>query len=59
MRKCIGSSQSRAAKTEAAASSVSVDLLVGLLIALGMTREDLARVIACGSAAGRWILTDG
>jgi len=42
----LGSSQSRVAKIEAADPSVSLDLLVRSLIALGATRKDLARVIA-------------
>ena len=46
LAKRIGSSQSRVAKIEAADPSVSLDLLVRSLIALGVTRKDLARVIA-------------
>jgi DNA-binding XRE family transcriptional regulator len=46
LAKRIGSSQSRVAKIEAADPSVSLDLLVRSLIALGATRKDLARVIA-------------
>ncbi len=42
----MGSSQSRMAKAEAADSSVSLDLLVRYLLALGATRQDLARAIA-------------
>ncbi len=41
----LGSSQSRVAKTEAAHPSVSLDLLIRWLLALGATREDLARLI--------------
>lgn len=41
----LGSSQSRVAKTEAADTSVSLDLLVRSLIGLGATDEELARVI--------------
>lgn len=41
----FGSSQSRVAKTEAADPSVSLDLLVRWLLGLGMTRQDLARLI--------------
>jgi predicted XRE-type DNA-binding protein len=40
------SSQSRIAKAEAADRSVSLDLLVRTLFALGATLQDLARVIA-------------
>jgi len=46
LAKRIGSSQSRIAKIEAADPSVSLDLLVRSMIALGATRKDLARVIA-------------
>lgn len=42
----IGSSQSRMAKAEAADSSVTVDLLIRYLLALGATRQDLARAVA-------------
>lgn len=41
----IRSSQSRVAKMEAADSSVSLDLLIRSLLALGATRKDLAAVI--------------
>jgi predicted XRE-type DNA-binding protein len=41
----INSSQSRVAKMEAGDSSVSLDLLVRSLLALGATKEDLARVL--------------
>jgi predicted XRE-type DNA-binding protein len=40
------SSQSRIAKAEAADRSVSLDLLIRTLLALGATIQDLARVIA-------------
>lgn len=42
----IGSSQSRVAKMEAADASVSIDLLVKGLLALGATPEEIGRVIA-------------
>jgi len=42
----LQSSQSRVAKMEAGDRSVSVDLLVRSLLALGATRRDLARIIA-------------
>lgn len=42
----LGSSQSRVAKVEAAADSVSLDLLIRSLLALGATAEDLGRIIA-------------
>ncbi len=41
----LGSSQSRIAKMEAADRTVSLDLLVRALLALGVTRDDLARLI--------------
>jgi predicted XRE-type DNA-binding protein len=43
----LKSSQSRVAKMEAGDASVSLDLLVRSLIALGATRRDLAEVIGC------------
>jgi predicted XRE-type DNA-binding protein len=42
----LGSSQSRVAKVESAADSVSIDLLIRSLLAMGATRNYLARVIA-------------
>lgn len=42
----LGSSQSRVAKMEAADSSVSLDLLVKSLLALGASRGEVGRVIA-------------
>ena len=42
----LGSSQSRVAKMEAADASVSVDLLVRSLLALGASRQEVGRVIA-------------
>jgi len=42
----MGSSQSRMAKAEAADDSVSLDLLIRSLLALGATRRDLAKAIA-------------
>lgn len=42
----LRSSQSRVAKMETGDASVSLDLLVRSLIALGATRRDLARFIA-------------
>jgi predicted XRE-type DNA-binding protein len=41
----LQSSQSRVAKVEAADESVSLDLLIRSLLALGATRQDLAKVI--------------
>ncbi|WP_309728934.1 helix-turn-helix transcriptional regulator [Chamaesiphon sp. OTE_75_metabat_556] len=41
----INSSQSRVAKMEASDPSVSIDLLIKSLLALGATREDIATAI--------------
>ena len=41
----LGSSQSRVAKMEAGDASVSVDLLVRGLLALGLSRRQIARVM--------------
>jgi predicted XRE-type DNA-binding protein len=41
----LGSSQPRVAMMEAADSSVSVDLLVRSLLAIGATRRDLAKAL--------------
>lgn len=41
----LGSSQSRIAKMEAADSSVSLDLLIRSLLALGASKKDIARAI--------------
>ena len=42
----LGSSQSRVAKMEAADASVSLDLLIKSLLALGASRCEVGRVIA-------------
>ncbi len=42
----LGSSQSRVAKMEAADASVTVDLLLKSLLALGASRDELGRVIS-------------
>jgi DNA-binding XRE family transcriptional regulator len=42
----IGSSQSRVAKMEAGDPTVSLDLLVKSLLAMGASRRDLAKVIS-------------
>lgn len=47
----LGSSQSRVAKVEAAADSVSLDLLIRSFLALGATTGDLARVIGSSERA--------
>ena len=41
----VGSSQSRIAKMEAADSSVSLDLLIRSLLALGASTKDIARAL--------------
>ncbi|MEG4344460.1 helix-turn-helix transcriptional regulator [Microcoleus sp. A003_D6] len=46
LAKKIKSSQSRVAKIEAGDPSVSLDLMVRTLLAIGATREDVALVIA-------------
>ena len=45
LAEAIGSSQSRVAKMEAGDPTVSVDLLVRSLLALGASDRDLARII--------------
>jgi predicted XRE-type DNA-binding protein len=47
----LGSSQSRVAKVEAAADSVSLDLLIRSFLALGATPKDLAEVIGSSDPA--------
>jgi ribosome-binding protein aMBF1 (putative translation factor) len=47
----IGSSQSRVAKMEAGDPSVSLDLLIRTLLALGASSRDLARAISHASLA--------
>lgn len=51
LAKQIQSSQSRVAKMEAGDPSVSLDLLVKSLIALGATRKDVAKVVSAGNKA--------
>jgi predicted XRE-type DNA-binding protein len=46
LAKLLNSSQSRVAKMESADPSVSLDLLVRSLLALGSSEKDLAKVIA-------------
>ena len=46
LAKLINSSQSRVAKMEAGDPSVSIDLLVKSLLALGASKKDVARSIA-------------
>lgn len=47
LARLLRSSQSRVAKMESGDSSVSLDLLVRSLIALGASRQELARAIGC------------
>ena len=47
----IGSSQSRVAKMEAGDPSVSVDLLIRTLLALGVNRKQVARAIGAAASA--------
>ena len=47
----IASSQSRVAKMEAGDPSVSVDLLIRALLALGMNRKQVARAIGASASA--------
>ena len=51
LAKRVKSRQSRVAKMEAGDPSVSIDLLVRSLLALGATRKNLARLIAPAQAA--------
>lgn len=46
----LGSSQSRVAKLESGDATVSLDLILHALLALGATRKDLARLIARSAA---------
>jgi DNA-binding XRE family transcriptional regulator len=46
LARVLGSSQSRVAKMEAGDPTVSLDLLLRALFALGATRKDVARAIA-------------
>ena len=50
LAKLLKSSQSRVAKMEAGDPSVSLDLLVRSLLALGATRETLAQMIVSSAA---------
>jgi len=51
MAKLIGSSQSRIAKMESGDPSVSIDLLVKGLLALGATRKQIAGAMTASRAA--------
>ncbi len=47
----VNSSQSRVAKMEAGDPSVTIDLLVRSLLALGVSDQELARIITVSGAA--------
>jgi len=49
LAKRIGSSQSRVAKMESGDTSVSLDLLIRSLLALGATNRDLAKAFTAAS----------
>ena len=49
LAKLIKSSQSRVAKMEAGAASVSIDLLIKSLLTLGASQKDLAKAISSKS----------
>jgi DNA-binding XRE family transcriptional regulator len=51
LAKAVKSSQSRIAKMEAGDASVSLDLIVKSLLALGASHRDLARMIATVSTS--------
>ena len=51
LAKRLGSSQSRVAKMEATDASVSIDLLIRALLALGATPKALARTLGTKRAA--------
>lgn len=51
LAKSVKSSQSRIAKMEAGDPSVSIDLLVRTLLALGASKRDVAELIAGGSSS--------
>lgn len=51
LAKALGSSQSRVAKMEAGDPSVSLDLLIRSLLALGTSRLELSRIVAARSPA--------
>jgi predicted transcriptional regulator len=46
LARMLGSSQSRVAKMEAADATVTIDLLLRALLALGATRREVAKAIA-------------
>ncbi|HEX9792879.1 MAG TPA: helix-turn-helix domain-containing protein [Planctomycetota bacterium] len=50
LAKLLKSSQSRVAKMEAADPSVTIDLLLRSLLAMGATRRDVARLLSAKAA---------
>ena len=50
LAKAVRSSQSRVAKMEAGDPTVTLDLLVRSLLALGVTRREVARIISSSGA---------
>jgi DNA-binding XRE family transcriptional regulator len=46
----LGSSQSRVAKIEAGDMSVSIDLLIRALLALGVSRQEIGRIVSSRAA---------
>jgi len=50
LAKRIDSSQSRVAKMETGAPSVSLDLIIKTLLALGVTNKEIARAIASSNS---------
>jgi DNA-binding XRE family transcriptional regulator len=50
LAKRIDSSQSRVAKMETGAPSVSLDLIIKTLLALGVTNKEIARAIATANS---------
>src|SRR5438093_1086483 len=53
LAKAVRSSQSRIAKMEAGDPTVSIDLLIRTLLALGLSRRDLAQIISGTSSSRR------
>ena len=53
LARAVSSSQSRVAKMEAGDASVSLDLLVRSLLAMGASNSDLAKIIAGSSVRGK------
>lgn len=54
----VGSSQSRIAKIESADESVSLDLMVSMLAALGATRKQIGTIIGIPAATAGYVAAD-